>query len=166
VRCGGPVPSSKTGWYTLTNDESRYRPGLSFSHILSPRVTFDWHFYAVPSTVGSNFRLIDGFWPSFQPEGLSLTNSAAPGSKTTVLMRFARWSFDTTNIPRDSVTKVRAWFSADGTHWKSVAVHHTRAGWIAIVPNPAKGDVSLRVQATGSHGDTSSETVYKAYAIS
>jgi len=107
-----------------------------------------------------------GFWPSFQPEGLSLTNSAVPGSKTTVLMRFARQSFDTSNIPPDSVTKVQAWFSADGTHWKFAAVHHTSAGWIATVPNPAKGDVSLRVQATGSRGDTSSETVYKAYAIS
>ena len=160
------VPSRKTGWYTLTDDESRYYPGLSFSSILSPRVTFAWHFHAVPSTVGTNFRLSDGFWPSFQPEGLSLTNSAVPGSKTTVLMRFARQSFDTSNIPRDSVTKVQAWFSADGTHWKSVAVHHTSAGWIAAVPNPAKGDVSLRVQATGSHGDTSSATVYKAYAIS
>jgi hypothetical protein len=160
------IPSRKTGWYTLTDDESRYYPGLSFSGILSPRVTFAWRFYAVPSTVGTNFRLTDGFWPSFQPEGLSITNSAVPGSKTTVLMRFARQSFDTSNIPPDSVTKVQAWFSADGTHWKSVAVHHTSGGWIATVPNPAKGDVSLRVLATGSHADTSSETVYKAYTIS
>jgi hypothetical protein len=60
---------------------------------------------------------------------------------------------------------VQVRFSADGTHWKSAAVHHTSAGWIATVPNPTKGDVSLREQATGSHGDTSSETVYKAYAI-
>jgi hypothetical protein len=160
------VSSSKTGWYTLTDDESRYYPGLNFSGILSPRVTFAWHFYAVPSTVGSDFRLTDGFWPSFLPEGMSLTNSAAPGSKTTVLLRFARQSSDTGNIPRDAVTKVQAWFSADGTHWKSVAVRHTSGGWIATVPNPVKGDVSLRVQATGSHGDTTSETVYKAYAIS
>lgn len=160
------VSTSRTGWYTLTDDESRYYPGLSFSGILSPRVTFAWHFYAVPSTVGTDFRLTDGFWPSFQPEGLSLSNSAAPGSKTTVLIRFARQSFDTSNIPADSVTKVQAWFSADGTRWKSVAVHHIKAGWIAIMPNPTRGDVSLRVVATGSHGDTSSETVYKAYAIS
>lgn len=120
----------------------------------------------MPSTVGTNFRLTDGFWPSFQPEGLSLTNRAAPGSRTTVLMRFARQSPDTTNIPRDSVTKVQAWFCADGTHWTSVAAHRTSAGWIATVPNPASGYVSLRVRATGSHGDTSSETVYRAYAIS
>ncbi len=160
------VPSSKTGWYTLTDDESRYYPGLSLSGILSPRATFAWHFYAVPSTVGTNFRLTDGFWPSFQPLGLSLRNSAAPGSTTTVLMRFARRSFDTSNIPADSVTKVRAWFSVDGTHWKSVAAHHTSAGWTVSVRNPAKGTVSLRVLVTGSHGDTSAETVYKAYAVS
>jgi hypothetical protein len=34
------------------------------------------------------------------------------------------------------------------------------------VHNPAKGDVSLRAEVTGSHGDTSTETVYKAYAVS
>lgn len=160
------VSTSKTGWYTLTDDEHRYYPGVSFIGILSPRATFAWHFYAVPSTVGTSFRLTDGFWPSFQPEGLSLTNRAAPGSKTTVLMRFARQSPDTTNVPHDSVTKVQAWFSADGTHWTSVAAHRTSAGWIASVPNPPSGYVSLRVRATGSHGDTSSETVYRAYAIS
>lgn len=161
------IPTSKSGWYTLTDDEYRYYPGLSFSGILSPRVTFAWHFYAVPSTVGTEFRLTDGFWPSFVPLGLSLTNSAPPGSKTTLRLRFARQSFDTNNIPRDTVTKVQVWASADGgRHWKSMTVHHTSAGWIAVVPNPAAGDVSLRVLATGSHGDTSSETIYKAYAIS
>lgn len=160
------VASRKTGWYTLTDDEHRYRPGLSFKGILSPRTTFAWHFHAVPSTVGTNFRLTDGFWPFLRPAGLSLTNSAAPGSKTTVFMRFARRSNDTRNIPHDSVKKVKAWFSADGTHWTAVTVHHTSAGWTATVPDPSAGDVSLRVQATGSHGDTSRETIYRAYAIS
>jgi hypothetical protein len=35
-----------------------------------------------------------------------------------------------------------------------------------VVQNPATGTVSLRATVTGSHGDTSTETVYKAYAIS
>jgi hypothetical protein len=161
------IPSSKSGWYTLTDDDYRYHPGLSFGAVLSPRVTFAWRFFAVPSTVGSDFRLTDGFWPSFQPQGLTITNSAPPGSKTTVRLRFSRQSGDTSNIPPDSVTKVRAWFSADGTHWKAVGVVHASGGWFATVPNPAaRTDVSLRVQVTGSHGDVSTETVYKAYAIS
>lgn len=160
------VATRKTGWYTLTDNESRYYPGLNFSGILSPRVTFTWHFHAVPSTVGTSFRLTDGFWPSVRPLGLSLRNSAAPRSRTTVRIRFARRTSDTRNIPADSVTRVRAWFSVDGRHWKSVATRHIRAGWIAIVPNPAKGTVSLRVRATGSHHDTSGETIYRAYAIS
>ena len=71
------MPSSTTGWYTLTDDEFRYYPGLSMTGVLSPHVTFAWHFHAVPSTVGTDFRLIDGFWPSFKPLGLSLRNSAA-----------------------------------------------------------------------------------------
>jgi hypothetical protein len=159
------VPSGTTGWYTLTDDEYRYRPGLNLSGVLSPHVTFGWHFHAVPSTVGSDFRLTDGFWPSLQPLGLSLRNSAAAGSTTSVLLRFARRTFDTTNIPPDSVTKVQAWFSADGKHWTSLPVKHTGIGWNVGVLNRAAGTISLRVLATGSHGDTSAETIYKAYAV-
>jgi hypothetical protein len=159
------VPSGTSGWYTLTDDEYRYHPGLSLTGVLSPHVTFAWHFYAVPSTVGTNFRLTDGFWPTFQPLGLSLRNSAARGSKTTVLIKLSRRSGDTTNIPVDSVTRVRAWFSFDGKHWSAVSVRHVRAGWTAVVANTVQGTVSLRVLANGSHGDTSQETIYKAYAV-
>ena len=160
------VPSSTTGWYTLTDDEVRYYPGLSMTGVLSPHVTFAWHFHAVPSTVGTDFRLVDGFWPSFKPLGLSLRNSAAVGSATSVILTFARQSADTSNIPPDSVTKVQAWFSADGKHWTSVAAHRVRSGWNVRVPNRAAGTISLRVVATGSHGDTSAETIYRAYAVS
>ena len=160
------VPSSTTGWYTLTDDEVRYRPGISMAGVLSPHVTFAWRFHAVPSTVGTNFRLTDGFWPSFKPLGLSLRNSAAVGSTTSVILAFARWSADTSNIPPDSITKVQAWFSADGKHWTSAAAHHIGSGWNVRVPNRAAGTISLRVLATGSHGDTSAETIYRAYAVS
>jgi hypothetical protein len=35
-----------------------------------------------------------------------------------------------------------------------------------VVRNPSSGHVSLRATVTGSHGDTSTETIYRAYAIS
>ncbi len=155
---------SKAGWYTLTDTATRYYPGLSFpSTILSPQVTFDWRFYASPSQA----QQAAGFWTSFEPKGLSDSNSAAPGSTTAVTVRPYRPSYNgNVPVPSDSVTKLRAWVSTDGAHWTALAVHHSSAGWYVDVHNPAKGFVYLRAQVTGSHGDTSTETVYKAYAIS
>jgi hypothetical protein len=60
----------------------------------------------------------------------------------------------------DSVTKLKAWWSSDGAHWHLLTVTHSSAGWSVTVPNPASRTVSLRAQVTGSHGDTSTETVY------
>lgn len=165
------VSITKSGWYTLSDDASRYYPAPAyFPHtsggkILSPRVTLSWRFYATPGTVGTDFQLIHGFWPFIQPTGLSITNSAAPRSTTRVAMRFTRPTTDTTNIPADSVMKVQSWFSTDGKTWKAVSVRHTGAGWTASVPNPASGSVSLRVWVTGSHGDITKETIYRAYTI-
>jgi hypothetical protein len=68
--------------------------------------------------------------------------------------------------PADSVTKVQAWSSTDGSHWTALTVSHTASGYSAVVQNPASGHVYLRATVTGSHGDTSTETIYRAYAIS
>jgi hypothetical protein len=64
------------------------------------------------------------------------------------------------------VKKLQVWWSTDGAHWKVLTVHHSSSGWYVTVPNPSKGFVYLRSEVTGSQGDTSTETVYKAYAIS
>jgi hypothetical protein len=155
---------STAGWYTLTDTATRYYPHLTIpSTILSPKVTLDWRFYASPSQA----QEAAGFWTSFEPRHLSDANSAAPGSQTTVTVRPYRTS-DAPNVPvpADSVTKLQVWWSGDGNHWNLLTVHHNSGGWYVTVPNPAKGDVFLRATVTGSHGDTSTETVYKAYAIS
>jgi hypothetical protein len=153
---------STAGWYTLTDTATR-DPGVALpGTLLSPKATLAWRFYASPG----QSQEAAGFWISLAPGGLSKTNSAAPGSSTTVTIRPYR---DASNpnvpVPSDSVTKVQAWWSGDGVHWNALAVAHG-SGWSAAVHNPAKGYVYLRATVTGSHGDTSTETVYKAYAIS
>jgi hypothetical protein len=155
---------STAGWYTLTDTATRYYPQLAFpATILSPKVTLAWRFYASPTQA----QEAAGFWTSFVPKSLSDTNSAAPRSQTTVTVRPYRTS-DAPNVsvPSDSVTKVQAWWSGDGVHWNLLAVQHNTSGYYITVPNPASGYVNLRATVTGSHGDTSTETVYKAYAIS
>jgi hypothetical protein len=152
------------GWYTLTDTATRYDPGLSFpATILSPKVTFAWRFYASPSWS----QEAAGYWTSFEPAGLGYGNNAKPGGTTTVSVAPYR---DSSNpnvpVPSESVTGLKVWASSDGAHWTSVAVHHGSSGWYVTVTNPATGFVSLRATVTGSRGDSSTETVYRAYGIS
>lgn len=80
------ISTRTAGWYTLTDDVTRYRPGLDFTKgTLSPRVTFAFHFFANPAVITArDFPLIAGFGVRFVPRGLTPTNSAAPTSQTTV----------------------------------------------------------------------------------
>jgi hypothetical protein len=152
------------GWYTLTDQATRYHPGISFpSTILSPEVDLSWRFYASPS---QNVAA-EGFWTSFIPAGTNLANQAAPGSTTTIAVKPYRGPANPGSpIPSEAVSKVQAWWSSDGVHWHALTVSHSTTGWSVQVHNPASGYVSLRAEVTGSRGDTSVETVHKAYAIS
>jgi hypothetical protein len=154
---------STAGWYTLTDTATR-DPGSALpGNVLSAKATLAWRFYATPS----QSQGAAGFWTSFVPTGLSTANSAAPGSQTTVTIRpYRAVSNPNVPVPSDSVTKVAAWWSSDGAHWHLLTVAHNASGWYVTVPNPASGTVSLRASVTGSHGDNSTETIYKAYAIS
>jgi hypothetical protein len=162
------ISTRTAGWYTLTDDVTRYRPGLDFTKgTLSPRVTFAFHFYANPSVItASDFPLIAGFGIKMVPEQLSLRNTAAPSSQTTVVITpFRPASFDGPS-PADSVTKVQAWSLADGGNWTALKVSRSSGGYTVAVRNPGSGHISLRVTVTGSRGDTSTETIYRAYGIS
>lgn len=162
------VNTKAAGWYTLTADVTRYYPGVSFSGVLSPRATLAWRFYANPGAVtGPFFPLAAGFMVSFTPQQLTLKNQASPGTQKTVAIKpFRPVNYDGPT-PADSVTKVQVWASADdGTTWQALAVQHSTSGWTVAVTTPASGFVSLRAEVTGSHGDTSTETVYRAYAVS
>jgi hypothetical protein len=162
------ISTRTAGWYTLTDDVRRYHPGLDFSKgTLSPRVTFAFRFYARPATITvRDFPLIAGFGIRFAPRGLNQANSAPPSSQTTVALTPYRPASVDGPSPADTVTKLQAWSSADQVHWTALTVTHSASGYSAVVGNPATGHVSLRVTVTGSHGDTSTETIYRAYAIS
>ncbi|MFJ9704583.1 hypothetical protein [Streptomyces sp. NPDC101234] len=153
------------GWYRLTVDAHRYRPGITFPvGMLSPRVTLDWHF-----KVADPARAIVApvFLTRFLPTGLNSRNQAAPSSTTTVDVTAGRSS----QGPDAKLTKVTAkavkvWSSADGGKtWKAATVRHSGSVWQASVHNPASGAVALRSEVTDSAGDHSVETVYRAYAI-
>jgi hypothetical protein len=168
---GSPVAQFRAaiksaGWYTLTDSVTRDYTiyGITApSSLLSPKVTLSWRFYATPA----QSEIAPAFWSSFAPGALNAMNQAKPGRATTVKVTPIRSSSDpNASVVADSVTKLRVWWSGDGVHWKTLAVTHRSSGYYVTVPGLASGNVYLRSKITGSHGDTSTETVYKAYAIS
>ncbi|MFD9005364.1 hypothetical protein ACFV0T_31180 [Streptomyces sp. NPDC059582] len=155
---------SSAGWYRLTVDAHRYRPGITFpADMLSSRTTLDWRFKADPakSTVASVFLA------RFLPTGLNTHNQAAPNSTTRVDVSAVRGSQNPdVKFTKVTAKSVRVWSSADGGKtWKAATVKHVGSTWQASVHNPAQGAVALRSEVTDSAGGRSVQTVYRAYAI-
>lgn len=153
------------GWYRLTVDAQRYRPGITFpSGMLSSRATLDWHF----KVADPNKAIVAPvFLTRFLPTGLNSNNQAAANSTTTVDVSAGRGS-QGPDVRFTEVTakSVRVWSSADGGRtWQAATVRHVGSTWQASVHNPASGAVALRSEVTDSAGDRSVETVYRAYAI-
>jgi hypothetical protein len=154
---------SGAGWYTLTVDASRYYPGISFpGTILTPRATLSWHFYASPGQT----QAAPVYLATLVPQDLSMANKAVPRSVSTVRVYLSRPSNPNVPTYSDSVKSVQVWESVTaGANWAKVTVKHTSSGWTAYVRNPVSGFVTLRSEVTDTHGDTSTETIYRAYGI-
>lgn len=159
------APVRSAGWYRLTVDGGRYRPGITFpAGMLSSRVTLDWHFKVADP---ARAWVAPVFLTRFLPTGLNSHNQAAPNSTTTVGVTPGRESQGPdTRLTGVSVKSVRVWSSADGGRtWKPATVTHSGTAWQASVHNPASGAVALRSEVTDAAGDSSVQTVYRAYAI-
>ncbi|MFG2955870.1 hypothetical protein ACGF5O_19375 [Streptomyces sp. NPDC048291] len=153
------------GWYRLTVDAHRYRPGITFpAGMLSSRATLDWHFKV---TDPAKAMVAPVFLTRFLPTGLNSHNQAAPNGTTTVQVSAGRGSQGPdTKLTKVTAKSVRVWSSADGGKtWKAATVKHSGSTWQATVHNPASGAVALRSEVTDAAGDSSVETVYRAYAI-
>ncbi|SEE41580.1 hypothetical protein SAMN05216489_06531 [Streptomyces sp. 3213] len=150
--------------YRLTVDAHRYHPGITFpSGMLSSRVTLDWRFKADPA----KSAVAPVFMTRFLPAGLDGRNRAKANSTTSVTVSAGRGSQGPdTKFTKTTVKSLKVWTSSDGgTTWKAVSVTRSGSSWKAAVHNPASGAVALRSQVTDSTGGTSTETVYRAYAI-
>ncbi|MEU2338639.1 hypothetical protein ABZ608_34590 [Streptomyces sp. NPDC013172] len=154
------IPGS--GWYTIT--ETGHRAGLP-SGSLSTSSSLSLHFYA---DAGKNQQIRD-YITRFWPEALNSRNQAAAGSTTTVDLGMQRLGTDDSTIGRlsDSVKSVRAWYTTDnGAHWTAATAKLSGGKWTVAVHNPVSGRVGLRSTVTDTHGDSSTTTVYNAYAVS
>jgi hypothetical protein len=156
---------SSAGWYTLTATAERHPFHKLPSTALASEVKVSLHFYADPA---KNQQIRD-YVTRFFPTGLNSRDEAAPGTKTAVTFKPERHKPYDDIVPQlsDSAKKLTAWYSTDsGKSWHAVKLTHSGGAWHGSVPNPSSGRVALRSTITDSHGDTSTTTVYRAWAIS
>jgi hypothetical protein len=52
-----------------------------------------------------------------------------------------------------------------GQTWHRLAISRSGRNWLAVVRDPASGNVTLRSIVTDVKGDSRTETIYRAYAI-
>jgi hypothetical protein len=154
---------SRSGWYTLTVDSIRVGfQGQPLRGLLSSHITVSWRFYATTAS-SQGFPLT---LASYLPAGLSVHNSAKPRAVTTLRILISRPA-DSPGTPVYTLKPLRMQISGnDGKSWKTVRATRSGRYWIAEIHDPASGYVSLRSTVTDVHGDSTTETIYRAYAIS
>ena len=149
----------RSGWYRLQLTGTQPTQ-------LSSKVTLNWHFYAKvgprrPWPVALPVTLTE-----FRADGLSLQNTAAASAQTKIVAQVVRAAYPDSPSPVNRLKSVRLEASFDGgATWHPLALTRSGKYWIAEVRDPASGAVSLRSIVANTAGDTSTQTVYNAYAI-
>jgi hypothetical protein len=155
------------GWYTMRIEASRFVPGRHLpARLLSPSESTTWRFY-----VGAQYAALDSMpmpvtSTAYRPQGLDLENQAQAGRATRISVRVLRASepgWTSRGYPLSSVS-VQASFDG-GAQWRTVPLVRRGAGWVAFVPAPAAGYVALRSTVTDIRGDSTVQTIYRAYQI-
>ncbi|QMU79504.1 hypothetical protein GXW83_31185 [Streptacidiphilus sp. PB12-B1b] len=158
-------PIRYAGWYNLSVDAHRYGAGFALpSGTLSNEVTLGLHFYASPSVT----QAAPVYLTHFLPGGLNAYNAATPKGSMPITLDLDRGPTGNPDapLPNDPVKSVLSWYSTDGgKSWHALAVKRSGSAYTVAVPDPASGAVSLRSEVVDTKGDTSTETVYRAYTI-
>jgi hypothetical protein len=95
-----------------------------------------------------------------------MANQAQPGATTTVAFQVVRNGVDGTPARQYALREVRLLASFNGGQtWHRLRISRSGRNWLAIVHDPASGYVTLRSIVTDVQGDSTTETIYRAYAI-
>jgi hypothetical protein len=148
-------------WYTLNVSAAQTAPHEAMpAGLLSPETTLTWRFKAghgpVPVAV-----------LAFLPLGLNIDNLARPASLTYVRAWPTQSNYQFAPGPASSARSFVAEVSSnDGKTWRKVRAVRHKGFWLLAVRNPKSGFVALRATVISSSGDTSTQTIYRAYGIS
>ncbi len=155
------------GWYTMRTQASRWLPeGRVPAGILSPRETTTWRFYVSPQYATLDSVMMPVTATRFVPQGLNLENQAPAGVSTRIGVRVLPASEPgwTSHPHRLKTVSVQASFDG-GRTWRSVRLVRRGGSWVAFVPASAAGYVALRSTVTDVRGDSTAQTIYRAYQI-
>jgi len=152
----------KAGWYQLTDNSRRRNAG----DLLSPKASLTWRFHVRPAAPAGNWMSFPVTETIYRPAGLNMLNQAAAGGRTTLHISVDRAGDEFSPARRYRLRTVRVQMSVNGgTTWRALRLTRRGSDWLATVPDPATGYVSLRSVVTDVHGDSSVQTIYRAYAI-
>ena len=152
----------KAGWYQLSVNARRWYS----THLLSPNVSLTWRFHINPVSPGGNWVSFPVTETVYQPAGLNLENQAPAGGHTTLRISVDRAGNEFSPAPRYRLRTVKVQVSVNGgSTWRTLTLTRKSGYWLATVPDPASGYVSLRSVVTDVHGDSSVQTIYKAFAV-
>jgi hypothetical protein len=156
-----------TGWYTMRVTAWRFAPGTPIpAGLLSPRETVTWRF-----SIGAGYDSVDSAVlpvtvTRYVPEGLNVENQAPAGARTTLAVHVelaAQAGWTSHSYPLKTV-RIQASFDG-GVVWHTLTLVRHDGYWLAIVPAANAGYVSLRSTVTDVHGDSTVQTIYRAYQI-
>jgi hypothetical protein len=147
--------------YTLSVSAAQTAPHEAMpAGLLSPKTTLTWRFRARQGPVPVAVL-------AFLPLGLNIDNLARPASFTYVrawpTQNNYQFAQGRASAARSFVAEVS---SNNGKSWRKVRAVRHKGFWLFAVRNPKSGFVSLRATVVSSAGDTSIETIYRAYGIS
>jgi hypothetical protein len=152
----------KAGWYHLSVNSRRWQS----NRLLSPKVAVTWRFHVNPSAPAGQWVSFPVTETVYQPRGLNLTNQAPADGRTVLRITVDRAGGQFSPAPRYRLRTVRVQMSVnDGATWRALKLTRRGSYWLATVPDPASGYVSLRSVVTDVHGDSSVQTIDRAFAI-
>jgi len=129
-------------------------------------VSLAWRFHVSPAAPAGNWVSFPLTETVYQPEGLNLQNQAAAGGHTVLRITVDRAGRALNPARRYRLRTVRVQMSVDGgASWRTLTLTRQGRYWLATVPDPASGYVSLRSVVTDVHGDSSVQTIYRAFAV-
>jgi hypothetical protein len=159
---------SRAGWYTLGVTARRwFEGGETPADLLSRRVAVSFRFHASPVPAGNGAgQNLPVTLARYDALGLDLHNRAPAGGVTTLVMQVQRPPDLGVRSPVYRLRTVQLLVSDNGgASWQKIALTRVGSSWQARIRDPASGYVSLRSIVTDVHGDSTEQTVYRAYAV-
>jgi len=160
------APLRHVGWYSLFVSARRQPPPAGVTAaVLSTRITLAWHVDIPPFEFAN--RALPVSLTRFRPIGLSGSNQAAPGQRTVVKVYIDRTGIEGLAPHRYALRTVRVQESFnDGRTWRQLPVTRKHGYWAVTVTDRSTGYVSLRSTVIDARGNSTVETIYRAYGIS